>query len=132
MPMDAALSKAQQAVLGENVRLVEACPGAGKTRAMVSRFIAASMSSKRAIALVSFTNAAVDEAAKRCANKPEATQPPNFIGTFDRVIHRYIVTPVLVRARGKPPRYVDTGTICRNRTSTSWFDTAMCQGVASR
>lgn len=106
--METGLSDAQLAVLRPDVRLVEAGPGAGKTRAIVARFSGAAASSSRAIALLSFTNAAVDEATKRCVNAPHATQPPNFIGTFDRFIHRFVVTPVLVRKRGKPPRYIDT------------------------
>ena len=106
--MKSLLSDTQAAVLGEAVRLVEACPGAGKTRAIVARFSRLATSSHRAVALVSFTNAAVDEATKRCADKPQATQPPNFIGTFDRFIRRFVVTPVLLREAGRQPRYLDT------------------------
>ncbi|MBE5461938.1 DNA/RNA helicase [Mycobacteroides abscessus subsp. abscessus] len=106
--MELKLSKAQLAVLKPDVRLVEACPGAGKTRAIVARYSAGAKSSERAFALLSFTNVAVDEALRRCANIPQATQPPNFIGTFDRFIHRFVVTPMVVRKNGKPPRYVDT------------------------
>jgi DNA helicase II / ATP-dependent DNA helicase PcrA len=106
--METGLSDAQQAVLSESTRLVEACPGAGKTRAIVARFAEQASVGGRAAALLSFTNAAVDEAVTRCAHIPHATQPPNFVGTFDRFLHRFLVTPVLVRARGKPPRYVDT------------------------
>jgi superfamily I DNA/RNA helicase len=106
--MKTGLSDAQQAVLSESTRLVEACPGAGKTRAIVARFAQQALTGHRATALLSFTNVAVDEAVTRCAHIPHATQPPNFVGTFDRFLHRFIVTPVLVRARGKPPRYVDT------------------------
>jgi DNA helicase-2/ATP-dependent DNA helicase PcrA len=106
--METGLSNAQQAVLSESTRLVEACPGAGKTRAIVARFAEQASVGGRAAALLSFTNAAVDEAVTRCAHTPHATQPPNFVGTFDRFLHRFLVTPVLVRARGKLPRYVDT------------------------
>ena len=106
--MQSSLSDAQQAVLSESTRLVEACPGAGKTRAIVARFAEQASKGSRAAALLSFTNAAVDEAVTRCAHIPHVTQPPNFIGTFDRFLRRFVVTPVLVRARGKPPRYVDS------------------------
>ncbi|MDP7732823.1 MULTISPECIES: UvrD-helicase domain-containing protein [Mycobacterium] len=102
------LSEEQEAVLAADVRLVEACPGAGKTHAIAARYIAAATSKGQAAALLSFTNAAVDEAARRCANVPQALDAPNFVGTFDRFLHRYLVTPILVRAKGKPPRYVDS------------------------
>lgn len=106
--MPTELSGAQQAVLNPEIHLVEACPGAGKTRAIVARYIARATSKGTAAALLSFTNAAVDEAARRCANVPQATQAPNFMGTFDSFLRRYLVTPVFTRQNEKPPRYVDT------------------------
>ncbi|WP_371272122.1 UvrD-helicase domain-containing protein [Streptomyces sp. cf124] len=46
-----------------------ACPGAGKTRAMVARFLKRTAEEpRRGIALISFTNAAVDEVRRRCGN----------------------------------------------------------------
>lgn len=119
--MQIELSDDQRAVLSVDIRLVEACPGAGKTRAIVARFSQLANATDRAIALVSFTNSAVDEAGKRCANEPQITQPPHFIGTFDRFIHRFIVTPVVTRERGKPPRYVD-----------SWDDLSASHNVMAR
>ncbi|WP_324738703.1 UvrD-helicase domain-containing protein [Mycobacterium sp. 5-140-3-2] len=102
------LSEEQKVVLAADVRLVEACPGAGKTRAIAKRYITAATLKGQAAALLSFTNAAVDEAARRCANAPQALEAPNFVGTFDRFLHRYLVTPALVRVNGQPPRYVDS------------------------
>jgi superfamily I DNA/RNA helicase len=106
--MKTPLSDSQAAVLGGAVQLVEACPGAGKTRAIVARFNQLATSTQRAVALVSFTNAAVDEAIKRCAATPRAIQAPNFIGTFDRFIRRFVVTPVVQREAGRSPRYLDS------------------------
>jgi DNA helicase-2/ATP-dependent DNA helicase PcrA len=119
--MSTELSDAQQAVLLADTWLVEACPGAGKTRAIVARFIESTISKDSAVALLSFTNAAVDEAIRRCVNIPQATQAPNFMGTFDRFLRRYIVTPVLTRERGKAPRYVDTW----NDLPANAFDTSI-------
>lgn len=106
--MEFELSDQQLGVLGSDVRLVEACPGAGKTRAIVSRFASAAANSQRGVGLVSFTNTAVNEAISRCSGNPAIISPPNFVGTFDRFLHRFIVTPVFTRKLGKAPRYVNS------------------------
>lgn len=99
------LSEKQQAVLGEDVLLVEACPGAGKTRAIVARFKQRAESSAKGLALLSFTNAAIDEASRRCSGDPSIVRSPQFVGTFDTFIHRYIVTPCFAAGHGKAPTY---------------------------
>lgn len=76
---------------------VQACPGSGKTRTIVERyFIQAQQLPKRhGIAVLSFTNVAVEEIVKRCskAGRPELTRFPNYIGTFDSFVARYLVAP---------------------------------------
>lgn len=88
---------------------VEACPGAGKTQAIVQRFIERpAASARRGVALVSFTNAAVDEARSRCAGRPDLVQAPNFVGTIDSLINRFIVAPVFTSRTGISPVFRDT------------------------
>ena len=88
---------------------VEACPGAGKTQAIVERFITRLHSdSRRGVALLSFTNAAVDEARARCRERPELLRAPNFVGTIDSFINRFIVRPAFTNEKGKSPIFVDT------------------------
>lgn len=89
---------------------VEACPGAGKTQVIVQRFIdrPAQASSRRGVALISFTNAAVDEARSRCASDPGLLQVPNFVGTIDAFINRFIVGPVFSAVTGRAPTFRDT------------------------
>ncbi|NQE91011.1 UvrD-helicase domain-containing protein [Nocardia terpenica] len=106
--METELSQAQQAALRPEIRLIEACPGAGKTRAIVARYQSVAEQSLRGVALVSFTNAAISEANTRCGNRPHLAQAPNFIGTLDEFIRRYLVTPVVMRELGRSPRYVDS------------------------
>lgn len=85
-----------------------ACPGAGKTKAMVARFIRrADEEPRRGIALVSFTNAAVDEVRARCASNPRVLTAPNFVGTFDSFINRFVTAPQYIRHRGKLPRFTE-------------------------
>jgi DNA helicase II / ATP-dependent DNA helicase PcrA len=76
---------------------VEACPGAGKTRTIVARFIAsaARLPPNRGIAILSFTNAAATEVRKRCrvGGIRDLCSFPHFVGTFDAFINRYLVLP---------------------------------------
>ena len=109
------LTDDQQALVdAEDSLFTLACPGAGKTRAMVARFLKRTAEEPRhGIALISFTNAAVDEVRRRCGSQAEALRVPHFVGTFDTFIHRFIVTPLYVKAYHRKPNYVQ-----------SWHDVA--------
>jgi DNA helicase-2/ATP-dependent DNA helicase PcrA len=88
---------------------VRACPGAGKTRTVVGRFIrVAAQNAPRAVAVISFTNRAADEVSRRCAEigQPRLPLYPNFVGTFDRFIATYIVRPF--GQLGGPIRIIDS------------------------
>lgn len=89
---------------------VEACPGAGKTQSIVQRFVSrpALSDPRRGVALLSFTNAAVDEARSRCSSTPHLTEVPNFVGTIDGFINRFIVGPVYNARTGRTPVFQDT------------------------
>lgn len=92
----------------EGSRFVEACPGAGKTRAIVARFLKrASVAGRVGTALLSFTNAAVAEVTTRCGNL-HVLEAPNFAGTFDTFINRYITGPYYATRSGVAPRFVDS------------------------
>ncbi|MFI2116703.1 UvrD-helicase domain-containing protein [Streptomyces rubiginosohelvolus] len=101
---------AQQALIDTATSLfTTACPGAGKTRAMVARFLKRTTEEpRRGIALLSFTNAAVDEVRHRCGNQMESLRVPHFVGTFDTFIHRFIVTPLYIKAYNRKPNYVQS------------------------
>jgi DNA helicase-2/ATP-dependent DNA helicase PcrA len=87
----------------------EACPGAGKTRAIVARFLRLTEEEPRkGVALVSFTNAAIDEVKSRCGERPDALRAPNFVGTFDGFINRYITKPLYVQEHGQTPYFRET------------------------
>ncbi|WP_435239788.1 UvrD-helicase domain-containing protein [Streptomyces sp. YPW6] len=104
----------QMLVDAEDSLFTAACPGAGKTSAMVARFLKRTAEEpRRGIAMISFTNAAVDEVRRRCGSQAEALRVPHFVGTFDAFIHRFIVTPLYVKAYERKPNYVQ-----------SWHDVA--------
>jgi DNA helicase II / ATP-dependent DNA helicase PcrA len=101
------LTDDQSVALDPNIRLIEAGPGAGKTKTVVARFRnRAAMG--HGVALLSFTNAAVNVAKRRCQDDPSLTEPPNFIGTFDQFFHRYVVTPDTRKLNGKSPTYLNS------------------------
>lgn len=104
------LTEDQQALVdAEESLFATACPGAGKTRAMVTRFLKRTAEeSRQGVALISFTNAAVDEVRRRCGDQVDALKVPNFVGTFDTFIHRFIVTPLFVKEYDVPPKYVQS------------------------
>jgi DNA helicase II / ATP-dependent DNA helicase PcrA len=93
----------------EGSLFVEACPGAGKTRAIVARFLRCTAEeTRKGIGLLSFTNAAIDEVTKRCGEQPHARLAPNFVGTFDSFINRFITRPLYVRQYGRTPRFIES------------------------
>ena len=134
---------AQQALIDAPDSIyVEACPGAGKTQAIVQRFVdrPALTDPRRGVALLSFTNAAVDEARSRCASAPRRLQVPNFVGTIDAFINRYVVGPVYSARTGRPPTFRDTWASAPSSRVTvpgvpgvfalDWFDITL-QGAAT-
>jgi superfamily I DNA/RNA helicase len=87
----------------------EACPGAGKTRAIVVRYLQRTAEEPRkGIALVSFTTGAVDEVRDRIGKQGGRLTAPNYVGTFDAFINRFITRPQYVREYSKTPRFMDT------------------------
>ena len=108
--MPPGLTDQQTAVVeAQGILFVEACPGAGKTRALVARLLKRTEEEPRkGIALISFTNAAIDEVNRRCADRPEALIVPNFVGTFDSFINRFITRPLYVRQFWRTPRFIDS------------------------
>lgn len=110
---------------------VEACPGAGKTQAIVERFIQRpNQVDRRGVGLLSFTNAAIDEARLRCGDHPDLLCVPNFVGTFDAFIGRFIVGPITRWRDGVWPSIVDSFervpntrfTAVRHSFDLSWFE----------
>ena len=99
------LSDEQAKVLAATTRVVEAGPGSGKTRALVQRYLQAAQATTRGVALVSFTNAAVDEVRRRAGSSPRYLRAPHYVGTIDSFLHRFIVTPAEVSRLGRLPVY---------------------------
>lgn len=98
----------RELIEADGSRFVEACPGSGKTRAIVARYERLTTSrERRGVALLSFTNAAVDEVTARCAD-PAVLDAPNFVGTFDSFINKFITGPYVASKTGRYPRFIDS------------------------
>jgi DNA helicase-2/ATP-dependent DNA helicase PcrA len=88
-------SSEQLAVLNSphRVTVVKACPGSGKTRVFVEALRRSVHKPQRrgcGVAALSFTNAAKDEIAERFG---ESITSPNFVGTLDSFMLRFVVRP---------------------------------------
>lgn len=104
------LSEQQWAFVRANGnQFTEACPGAGKTRAIVARYLRRTDEEPRkGIGLLSFTTAAIEIATARCGSRTDALRAPHFVGTFDRFINRFITRPLYVQQYGRTPRFTET------------------------
>lgn len=91
---------------------VEACPGAGKTRTIVARLasIAKALPSRRAVAILSFTNSALEAFAEDCkeAGLGVFLRFPHFAGTFDAFVRHFIVLPPGIATSSSRPVIVDS------------------------
>lgn len=98
------LDERQRQALKPAIELIEAGPGAGKTRTVIERMKHSKSKPEKAVALISFTNVAADEAKRRCTREMLAF--PHHVGTLDAFLHRYLVTPWFVHLKGKAPTYL--------------------------
>ncbi len=89
---------------------VSACPGAGKTRVVVERARKSLGTSHpgRGLALLSFTRGAISELENRLRQESLLPFPifPNFVGTFDRFVWQFLVSPFGVPGSTEAPRLV--------------------------
>lgn len=91
---------------------VHACPGAGKTRTIIARLanIAATLPPRRGVAVLSFTNSAVDEFRERCqaAGLVPLLKHPSFMGTLDAFVRHFVVLPGCAATSTTRPIIVDS------------------------
>lgn len=91
---------------------VEACPGAGKTRTIVARLarIATTIPPRKGVALLSFTNSAVEEFIERChvAGLDQMLKHPGFVGTFDAFVRQFFIAPSGIDGVDIRPTVIDS------------------------
>lgn len=93
--------------------IVKACPGSGKTLCVserIIRFINEHEDNQSGLAILSFTNVAIDEISERYEKETnEKIVYPHFIGTIDSFINKYIFLP-----------FGHLVMNCKKKTHTSW------------
>src|SRR5712671_3258502 len=91
---------------------VEACPGSGKTLAIAARIarIAPALPVRRGVAIVSFTNSAIEEFIARChaLGLDSAICHPGFVGTFDAFLRQFFFSPGGIEGVVLRPTVVDS------------------------
>lgn len=93
---------------------VEACPGAGKTRAILDRLenLLKGLPPRHSIGVLSFTQSAVEEFVIRCKNRGlyGVLSHPHFCGTFDAFVRHFLVIPTGIEGSAGPirPTIVDS------------------------
>lgn len=91
---------------------VDACPGSGKTRTIIGRMsnLQLHCPPRRGIAVLSFTNSAVDEFRERCrtASLQSLLTYPSFMGTLDAFVRHFILLPSFTMATTQRPIVVDS------------------------
>jgi DNA helicase-2/ATP-dependent DNA helicase PcrA len=91
---------------------VQACPGGGKTRTIVQRAqnIVPGLPLRKGIAVLSFTNSAIDEFLAKCRplGLDAVTRHPNFVGTFDAFLRQFFITPYGLQGVDVRPTVVDS------------------------
>ena len=91
---------------------VHACPGAGKTRTIIARLakIANALPPRRGVAVLSFTNSAVDEFRERCraAGLDPLLKYPSFMGTLDAFVRHFVVLPGSAATSAMRPIILDS------------------------
>ncbi len=96
----------------EHEAFVQACPGAGKTKTIIVRLanIAKSLPPRRGVAVLSFTNKAIEEFRTRssAAGVGAMLRHPGFIGTFDAFVRHFLFLPTGVEGNAHKPQIVDS------------------------
>lgn len=95
-----------------NGAFVKACPGAGKTKTIIARLqhISSSLPPRKGVAVISFTNKAVEEFCSRFArfNISEVLKNPGFVGTFDSFVRHFLFEPAGIPGLNAKPHVVDS------------------------
>jgi hypothetical protein len=104
----------EQRTFANHVRatFVEACPGAGKTCAIVARIarLAPTLPPRRGLAILSFTNSAIEEFITRChvLGLNAALCHPGFVGTFDAFLRQFFFAQSGIQGVLLHPTVVDS------------------------
>jgi DNA helicase II / ATP-dependent DNA helicase PcrA len=91
---------------------LQAVPGSGKTTVLLAKLLILErylpLESKRGILVISHTNAAVDEIKSKIAlHCPKLFSSPNFVGTIQSFVDRFLAIPYYTQILKKKPHRID-------------------------
>lgn len=91
---------------------VQACPGSGKTTALLAKLIILSnklpLEDGRGVCVLTHTNVAIDEIKAKVGPKADVLfSYPNFFGTIQTFLHKYVAAAALHYFYGSQIQYVD-------------------------
>ena len=91
---------------------VQACPGSGKTTALLAKLIILAnrlpMANGKGVCVLTHTNVAIDEIKAKVGSKANILfSYPNFFGTIQTFLHKYVAAAALHYFYGSQIQYVD-------------------------
>jgi len=92
---------------------LQACPGSGKTTALLAKLYILSekmpFEKNQGICVLTHTNVAIDIIKKKMGEKANRMfSHPNFFGTIQSFVDRYLAIPAYIKCFGYRPNYIDT------------------------
>lgn len=101
---------------------LQACPGSGKTTALLAKLYILSekmpFEKNQGICVLTHTNVAIDIIKKKMGEKANRMfNHPNFFGTIQSFVDKYLAIPAYIKCFGYRPNYIDTE-FFRNRILT--------------
>jgi superfamily I DNA/RNA helicase len=92
---------------------LQACPGSGKTTALVAKLYILSekmpFEKNQGLCVLTHTNVAIDLIKNKLGEKANRMfSHPNFFGTIQSFVDKYLAIPAYVRRLGYKPNYIDT------------------------
>ena len=102
---------------------VEACPGSGKTTSLLAKLYLLSekmpFENGKGICVLTHTNVAIDEIKSKLGNKADRLfQYPNFFGTIQSFIDKYMAIPYYANKYKKRPNAIDTSRMAKRFQTT--------------
>ena len=105
--------KSRENIIKENSSCyVQACPGSGKTTALLAKLVILSnkmpLPEGKGVCVLTHTNVAIDEIKAKLGTKADVLfRYPNFFGTIQTFLHKYITAAALHYFYGSQIAYVD-------------------------
>ena len=105
---------------------VHACPGSGKTTSLIAKMYLLSekmpFPDGSGICVLTHTNVAIDTIKKKLGSLGDKLfRHPNFFGTFQTYVDRFLAIPCYAAVSGSRPRMIDTEWQRKRMESTFWL-----------